>query len=265
MYNMKKTILLVIIILLVGLSSCNKKTTVINNVINQTVDVEDKITIETFEDVLCNTIENVEQSVVGIKAVNDQAILKTESFGSGVIVSNEQNKYYIVTNRHVIMNKGNIYDNIDIYLGSIDFYIDAALVAYDEYIDLALLEVETDILLKVCKLGNSNELKKGQFCIAVGSPYDLETYYNTVSVGNISSVKRVITESNYFHKELTNEYIQSTAAINEGCSGGGLFNLNGELIGINTWKLTDSSTNIDSMNFSIGVDKIKEVSTLYLH
>ena len=55
------------------------------------------------------------------------------------------------------------------------------------------------------------------------------------------------------------------AAINEGCSGGGLFNLNGELIGINTWKLTDSSTNIDSMNFSIGVDKIKEVSTLYLH
>ncbi len=265
MYNMKKILLLVIIILLVGLSSCNKKTTVINNVINQTVDVEDKMNIETLEDVLCNTIENVEQSVVGIKAVNDQAILKTESFGSGVIIKCEQNKYYIVTNRHVIMNKGRIYDNIDIYLGSIDLYIDASLVAYDEYIDLALLAVETDVLLKVCMLGHSDELKKGKFCIAVGSPYDLETYYNTVSVGNISSVKRVITESNYYHKELANEYIQSTASINEGCSGGGLFNLKGELIGINTWKLTDSSTNIDDMNFAISVDKVKEVFNQHLH
>ncbi len=265
MYNMKKILLLVIIILLVGLSSCNKKTTVINNVINQTVDVEDEINIETLDDVLCNTVEIVEQCVVGIKAVNNQAILKTESFGSGVIISNKQNKYYVVTNRHVIMNKGNIYDNIDIYLGSIDLYIDAALVSYNEYIDLALLEVETDILLKVCELGDNNELKKGKFCIAVGSPYDLETYYNTVSVGNISSVKRFITESNYFHKEVTNEYIQSTASINEGCSGGGLFNLSGELIGINTWKLIDSSTNIDDMNFSISVDKVKEVFTFYLH
>ena len=102
-------------------------------------------------------------------------------------------------------------------------------------------------------------------CIAVGSPYELEVYYNTITVGNISSIKRVINESNYFYKEISNEYIQTTATINEGCSGGGLFNLKGELIGINTWKLVDSSTNIDGMNFAVGVDKIQELFSQYLH
>ena len=157
------------------------------------------------------------------------------------------------------------YNNIKIYLGNLDLYIDGKVLTYDEKVDLALIEVETSVLLKPCELGSDSEIKKGKFCIAVGSPYDLEVYYNTVTVGNISSTKRVINESNYFYKEISNEYIQTTATINEGCSGGGLFNLKGELIGINTWKLVDSSTNIDGMNFAVSVDKIKELFSHYLH
>lgn len=262
---MKKIIYILIISLVLCLSSCNKKTTVVNNVINQTVDVEDKVTIETLEDVLCSTIENVEQSVVGVKATNEKSLFKTESFGSGVVINKTNNKYYIVTNRHVIIHQGKVYDNLYIYLGNLDLYLDAEVVSYDEKIDLALLEVETSILLKSCELGSDVDIKKGKFCIAVGSPYEIDTYYNTVTVGNISSVKRVISESNYFYKDLNSEYIQTTATINEGCSGGGLFNLSGKLIGINTWKLVDSSSNIDGMNFAVSVDKIKEVFNQYLH
>ena len=262
---MKKIIYVLIIIFILGLTSCNKKTTVVNNVINQTVDIEDQIKLETLEDVICNAVLNVEQSVVGIKCVNTNTLLKSESFGSGVVIEKNNNKYYIATNRHVIMKQGKIYDDIDIYLGNIDLYINAKVIDYSEYVDLALIEVETDVLLKPCILGESSELKKGKYCIAVGSPYDLETYYNTVTIGNISGVKRIIKEDNYFHKEISNEYIQITAIINEGCSGGGLFNLKGELIGINTWKLVDSSKNIEGMNFSISVDILKGVFKNYLH
>ena len=262
---MKKSGYLLILIFILGLCSCNKKTTVVNNVINQTVDVEDSISIESLEDVICNTISNVEQSVVGIKAFNDKSLLKKESFGSGVVIGKKNNKYYIVTNRHVVVSQDKVYDNIDIYLGNIDLDLDAGLVCYDEKIDLALIEVQTDILLKVCELGSDESLKKGKFCIAVGSPYQLETYYNTTIVGNISNINCIITESNYFYKDLTNEYIQTTATLNVGCSGGGLFDLNGKLIGINTWKVVDSSNNIEGMNFSISVDKVKSLFNDYFH
>lgn len=261
---MKKFFYVLIMFIVLVLCSCNKKTTVVNNVINQTVDVEDSITVESLEDVICNTISNVEQSVVGVKAFNDKSLLKKESFGSGVVISKNNNKYYIVTNRHVVVYQDKAYDNIDIYLGNIDVYLDARLISYDEKIDLALIEVETNILLKVCELGSDETIKKGKFCITIGSPYQLETYYNTVIVGNISNINCIITESNYFYKELTNEYIQTTATLNVGCSGGGLFDLSGKLIGINTWKLIDSSDNIEGMNFSISVDKVKSLFSSYL-
>lgn len=261
---MKKIFIILIVCSSLLLISCDKKKTIINNVINQKIEIEDVITIKNLEDVICNTVENVENTVIGIKCLNTNTLLKSESFGSGVVIKNINNKYYIVTNRHVIMKQGKVYDDIKIYVGSIDLYVDAVVIDYDEYIDLALLEVETDVLLKVCNLGSDLEIKKGKYCIAVGSPYDLETYYNTVTIGNISNIKRVINEDNYFHKNISNEYLLSTATINEGCSGGGLFNLQGELIGINTWKLVESSKNIDGMNFSISVDIIKDTFCSYL-
>lgn len=259
---MKKIFILIILIGCLFITSCKEKTTVVNNVINQTVDIEDKITIDEFEEVLCNVVENVENSVVGIKCVSNNSFLKTESYGSGVVIKKENNKYYIVTNRHVIMKQGSVYSDIDIYLGNIDLYVDALVVSYDEKIDLALLEIETEILLKAVAI-NSN-IKKGQYSISIGSPYQLETYYNTVSIGNVSGLNRVIVEDTYFHKNISNEYIQTTSIINVGCSGGGIFNLKGELIGINTWKLIDSANQIEGMSFGISSKYIIELFSDYL-
>lgn len=259
---MKKVFIILLLISCLFTASCKEKTTVINNVINQTVDIEDTININDFEEVICNVVENVETSVVGVKCVSSNSLLKTESYGSGVVVKKDNNKYYIITNRHVIMKQGNVFSDIYIYLGNVDLYLACEVVKYDEKVDLALLSVETDILLKPCSI--NNEVKKGQFCISIGSPYELETYYNTIAIGNISGLNRIIVEDTYFYKDISNSYIQTTAVINLGCSGGGLFNLKGELIGINTWKLVDSSVNLDGMYFCISSNYIQELFIDYL-
>ncbi len=256
---MRKIIFCLIVLCFIFISSCNKKTTVINNVITQTVDVNDLAQITSLEDALCNSIDNVKSSVVGVKATSN-GLLNNESYGSGVVLKKDNGTYYIVTSRHVIMYQGKVYDNILIYLGNIEIYLPATVVSYDEKVDLALLNIETDVLLSCAIVANS--IRCGQFCFSVGSPYDLETYYNSVSVGNISSIKRIVEESNYFYKSIENEYIQTTALLNEGCSGGGLFNINGELLGINTWKI--SSNKIDGMNFVISIEIVKEVFKNYL-
>ena len=89
-------------------------------------------------------------------------------------------------------------------------------------------------------------------------------FWSSAPVNKCETKERIIKEDNYFHKDLSNEYLQSTATINEGCSGGGLFNLKGELIGINTWKLLDSSKHIEGMNFSISIDIVKNTFKDYL-
>lgn len=261
---MKKILLLLLLINVFFLSSCKDKTTVVNNVINQNTTIEDTIKLEEFEDALSNAATLVSQHVVGIAATNDKSILKSESYGSGVVIKKENNTYYIVTNRHVVTNKGAIYDSVYIYLGTLNLYLNAEVIAYDKKVDLALLKLTTEVLLVPAKLGNIDDVKVGKYCIAVGSPYDLETYFNTVTIGHISGINRNIIEDNYYYKDIINKYIQIDAAINVGCSGGGLFNINQELIGIITWKLNPTSTNIENMGFAVGIDTLKEVFKEYI-
>ena len=261
---MRKVLLFLILFNVLFLSSCKNKTTVVNNVINQTTSIEDTIKLEEFESVLSNAANQVMQNVVGVVASNEKSVLKSELNGSGVVIKKIDNTYFIVTNRHVVINKGVIYDSVKIYLGNINVYLDAEVVSYDKQVDLALLKVTTDILLVPAKLGNIENVKVGKYCIAVGSPYELETYYNTVTIGNISGLNRMIKEDNYYYKEVTNKYIQFDAAINTGCSGGGVFNLNEELIGIICWKLNPSSSAIENMGFAVGIDTLMEVFKDYI-
>lgn len=264
MYNMKKIFYCFLSLLVLLITSCTNQTTVINKVIDQKVDIEENITIKDLEDQLCNVIEIAEQAVVGIVATFDNALLKTESYGSGVVIKKDSNDYYIITNRHVVVKQDNACTNIKLYLGSINLYLPCEIIAYDKKVDIALLKVTTEVLLSVARLGDSSLLKKGRFAVAIGSPYSLESYFNTVTVGHVSSPSRLINEDNYFYKELTNEYIQIDTTINVGCSGGGLFNLEGELIGINTWKLYDSKENIDNMNFAVPINLVKDLFVHYL-
>lgn len=261
---------IITLILCLMLTSCNtfnllKKVTV-NEVQNQYIEYSQNITVEDIEDALISGSEIAKSSSIGVLVKNKNLLgIITES-GSGVIIKRIQNydntyKYLAVTNRHVTGTKIN--GSLSVYLGEYG-YVDANLENYSLQYDLALISFNTGILLNVATI-NEEKINCGQFSIAVGSPYDLENYYNTVTVGSISSTERIHSEEDAYGKIVQNTYIQHNAAINAGNSGGGLFDINGHLIGINTWKLVgDNSDHIEGINFAIPVSNVLEAFSSYL-
>jgi serine protease Do len=140
--------------------------------------------------------------------------------GSGVIISD---KGYIVTNNHVIENA----DEIEVTLHNNETY-KARIVGSDPSTDVALLQI-SEKGLKAVVLGNSDQVEVGQWVMAIGNPFNLNS---TVTAGIISAKGRNINIID--DKSAIEAFIQTDAAINPGNSGGALVNLNGELIGINT-------------------------------
>ncbi len=140
--------------------------------------------------------------------------------GSGVIISN---KGYIITNNHVIDQA----DDIEITLPNNDSY-KAKVIGTDPSTDLALLQIKKDGL-PTLHLGNSDQVEVGEWVMAVGNPFNLNS---TVTAGIVSAKGRNINIID--DKSAIEAFIQTDAAINPGNSGGALVNLNGELIGINT-------------------------------
>ena len=139
--------------------------------------------------------------------------------GSGVIVSEDG---YIITNRHVINNA----EEIEVVLNDKRTY-SAEILGEDHNSDLALLKIE-EKNLSFLKFGNSNNLRVGEWVLAIGNPYNLNS---TVTAGIISAKSRKI---NLLNDGGIESFIQTDAAINSGNSGGALVNINGDLIGINT-------------------------------
>ncbi|MGB5747308.1 MAG: Do family serine endopeptidase [Desulfobacterales bacterium] len=142
---------------------------------------------------------------------------KQPSLGSGFIIDK---KGYVVTNNHVIEDADQIKVKVDD-----DMEFDAEVVGRDPNTDLALLKIESEKDLPVLTMGNSDELKIGQWVVAIGSPFGLE---RTVTAGIVSAKGRVIGSGPY------DDFIQTDASINPGNSGGPLLNMKGEVVGINT-------------------------------
>ena len=137
--------------------------------------------------------------------------------GSGFIIDE---KGLIVTNNHVIAGASSI--TVVLHDGKT---LQAKLIGADAKTDLALLKVKTDIKLKSVNWGNSDEVKVGNWAMAIGNPFGL---VNTVTVGIVSARARDINAGPF------DDFIQTDASINRGNSGGPLFNLKGQVIGVNT-------------------------------
>lgn len=137
--------------------------------------------------------------------------------GSGVIISPTG---YIVTNNHVIQNA----NEISITLNNNKTYM-AELVGTDEATDIALIKIDAEEDLPFLAFGDSDSAKVGEWVLAVGNPFNLNS---TVTAGIISAKSRDLSGQN------TQSFIQTDAAVNPGNSGGALVNTNGDLIGINT-------------------------------
>ena len=152
---------------------------------------------------------------------------RVNSLGSGFIIDSSG---LVVTNNHVIADA----DEISVILND-GTTLKADIVGRDTKTDLALLKVKPDKPLKAVKFGDSDKLRLGEWVIAIGNPFSLG---GTVTAGIVSARNRDINSGPY------DNYIQTDAAINRGNSGGPLFNLNGEVIGVNTAIISPSGGSI---------------------
>jgi Do/DeqQ family serine protease len=171
-------------------------------------------------------------------------------FGSGVIISADG---YIITNNHVIDNAG----EIEVTLSDKRDY-DARLVGTDPNTDLALLKIEENQLPYV-NMGNSDDLRVGEWVLAVGNPFAQGTPWDltsTVTAGIVSAKGRNINILGGGYG--IESFIQTDAAVNPGNSGGALVNLKGELVGINTAIATPSRT-FAGYSFAIPATLVKKV------
>jgi serine protease Do len=167
--------------------------------------------------------------------------------GSGFIISDDG---YILTNFHVIENSNSI--TVSLFNGE---NYDAKLIGYDESNDIAVLKIEAEGLAPVV-LGDSDNLNVGDSVVAIGNPLGELTF--SLTSGAISAKDREVT----FSGGITMNLLQTDCAINSGNSGGALFNLYGEVIGVTNAKYSSSSSSeasIDNIGFAIPINSIRTI------
>lgn len=201
-----------------------------------------------------SVLEKATKNVVGISKIknNGSTIFSSKTteeelgLGSGVIVSENG---YIITNKHVAGNKySNCYvtlDNGKVFNGNV--------VWADADLDLAIVKINAKGL-SYMNLGDSNNIKVGQAVYAIGNPIGYE-FQRTVTSGIISGVNRTIKIEEKNSAVYMENLIQTDATINPGNSGGPLINLNGEMIGINSVKITSA----EGIGFAIPINVIKPI------
>ena len=217
---------------------------------------------ERLQDEIYNVLEGAAKANIGVYTLKtSNGELVKASYGSGVIYRKDNNpegseyeyKYYAITNEHVV-NGGEAY-----MVGFEDeTKIEAELVGADETTDIAVITFDTSREFTVAEFGDSSSVKAGTIVLAVGNPKG-ETLFGTATFGIVAGNDRhLIDENNSVNQFLF--YIQHDAAINSGNSGGGLFTLDGKVIGINSIKyISTSKDDIEGLNFSIPIDLVKEV------
>ena len=166
--------------------------------------------------------------------------------GSGFILTADG---YVLTNYHVIESSNSI--SVTLYDGK---SYDAVLIGYDESSDIAVLKIDAEGLTPVV-LGDSDNLNVGDSVVAIGNPLGELTF--SLTSGAVSALNRKITLSN----SVTMNLIQTDCAINSGNSGGALFNLYGEVIGITNAKYSGSGTgaSIDNIGFAIPINHVRGI------
>ena len=188
---------------------------------------------------------------------NSTELKKTTSVGSGIIFEKTTDTLYIVTNYHVVEGASTL---------SVGFTDDevyqAQLCGVNETKDIAVIKVPLNSLssstrskIAVAAFGDSSKLRVGQQVVAIGNALG---YGQSVTTGIVSALNRSMqTGTDSAGKAVTATYLQTDAAINPGNSGGALLNMDGEVIGINTAKL--SSTDVEGMGYAIPISDIKSM------
>mgnify|MGYP006354020735 FL=1 len=210
--------------------------------------------VEKVQDAVVSVINYQTQSSNSLSSIfgniesSDELAVAGE--GSGVIYKKDGDTAYIVTNNHVISGA----EKIDILLASGE-KLSGELVGADTYSDIAVIKIAADKVTTIAEFANSDTIKVGETAIAIGSPLG-SVYANTVTQGIISSLSRTVTSQTEDGQTISTNAIQTDAAINPGNSGGPLINIQGQVIGINSSKITSSSVSssgvaVEGMGFAI--------------
>ena len=204
-----------------------------------------------YDDVVVQVAEKVSPAIVCISnrdTYNDffqgETTEVEQGTGSGVIYSTDG---YIVTNNHVIEGASRVV--VTLYDGR---EVDATLVGRDARTDLAVLKIDDTEGLVAAEFGDSDSLKVGEMAIAIGNPGGSE-FARSLTQGRISGLNRLLVTQEGLQFRL----IQTDAAINPGNSGGALVNAAGQVIGINTIKI--SASDYEGMGFAIPINAAKEI------
>ncbi|QIK56808.1 PDZ domain-containing protein [Erysipelothrix sp. HDW6A] len=191
--------------------------------------------------------EKVRDKVVSV--INHRSNSSTSS-GSGVVYKKKDGKILIISNHHVVDGA----QSIKIRFASGE-EVDGKVLGSDQFSDLALIEIDAELEVDPFDLGDSSLAKVGEFVIAVGSPMGIE-FANSVTFGIVSGKDRTVPvdlDGNGTY-DWDMVVLQTDAAISPGNSGGALVNMAGELIGINSMKLSNSD--VEGMGFAIPISEV---------
>ncbi|WP_204122307.1 S1C family serine protease [Lacticaseibacillus mingshuiensis] len=189
---------------------------------------------------------------------SDSGSLEEYGEGSGVIYEKKDGKAYIVTNYHVVEGS----DALEVIMSD-GSKVTAKLVGTDEDTDLAVLSIDGSKVTTVASFGDSSKIAAGQTVLAIGSPLGSQ-YATSVTQGIISATSRTVDTTDETTGQTTGQatVIQTDAAINSGNSGGPLINLSGQVIGINSMKLSgtsNSNATIEGMGFAIPSNEVVSI------
>lgn len=203
------------------------------------------------ENSIAGAVDKVYDATVVVQTSKDGAVVST---GTGFVYKVDGSTAYVMTNNHVVSGG----DSAKVVFSD-GTSADTKILGGDTYADIAVLTVSSASIKQVAIIGNTENLKLGDTTFAVGAPLG-DTYSGTVTKGIVSGKDRLVevsfsgTTSDYYMK-----VIQTDAALNPGNSGGPLCNINGEVIGVNSLKLTQeqtstSSYSVEGMGFAIPIE-----------
>ena len=221
-----------------------------------------------------NIVETCLPSVVSITNKGVSEIMtffgnyQTESIssGSGIIIGQNDSELLIVTNYHVVADSKELsvvfsHEETQALTGDDSYINKATIKGYDSEKDIAVIAVklkdidtDTKSQIKIAAIGDSTDIKLGSGVVAIGNSLG---HGQSVTHGIVSAVDREVKMQGINGGTITNKYIQTDAAINSGNSGGALLNMKGELIGINSAKI--SATGVEGMGYAIPITDVEEL------
>ena len=210
--------------------------------------------VDKVKNAVVSVITYSDSSNKGLFEKEDNSDSQISSEGSGVIYKKEGKYAYLVTNTHVI----NGAKKVDILLANGN-KVPGEVVGSDVYSDIAVVRISADKAKAVAEFGDSNQLTVGETAIAIGSPLGTD-YANSVTQGIISSQGRNVKLKADNGQNISTRALQTDAAINPGNSGGPLINIQGQVIGITSSKISNNGqTSVEGMGFAIPANDVVNI------